>query len=223
MFKLQFVFDLTLLSSLAASFLAAMMAMYLIYLWTRQENRLLTDLPLMFGIVFVAHAASQIILLLSEYGFYAMTLEVFRVRALVVGGIALPLVGVLLHIWLPKIRRHHIKIIGIVTLYWLVVLFFGPTPEIIMLLHLPIILLFMGGMVLTFAITWKTGRLKEIRSDLMVFSAGLSFVGQTSLVTLTAIGLAIVPTLISGIATGLATLALVNPWYKVEQRSVLLS
>ena len=223
MFILQFVIDFTLLSSLAASFLSAIIAMYLIYLWTRQENRLMTDLPLMFGIVFIAHAASQTILLLSEYGFYEMTLEVFRIRAVVVGGIALPLVGVLFHIWLPRIRHHHIKIIAMVTLYWVITLLLGPTQEIIMLLHLPIIMIFMGGMVLTFAITWKTGRLKEIRSDLMVFSAGLSFVGQISLVTLTSMGLAIVPTLISGIATALATVALVNPWYKVGQRSVLLS
>jgi hypothetical protein len=177
----------------------------------------------MFGIVFIAHATSQAILLLSEYGYLIMTLEVFRVRALIVGGIALPLVGVLLHIWLPRIRRHHLKIIGVITLYWVTVLLLGPTPEIIMLLHLPIIMIFMGGMVLTFAITWKTGRLKEVRSELMVFSAALSFVGQTSLVTLTAMGLAIVPAAITGIATALATLALVNPWYKVEQRSVLLS
>lgn len=220
---MQITIDLTLLSGLAASLLAMIMATYLIFLWTRQENRLLTDLPLMFGIVFIAHAANQTILLLSEYGYLLMTLEVFRMRALIVGGIALPLVGVLLHIWLPRIRRHHYKIIGVVTLYWVLALLLGTTPETIMLLHLPIIMIFMGGMVLTFAITWKTGRLKEVRSDLMVFSAALSLVGQTSLVTLTSMGLANIPAAITGIATALATLALVNPWYKVDQRSVMLS
>jgi hypothetical protein len=220
-FILQIVFDLTLLSGLAASFLAATMATYLIFLWTRQKNKLLTDLPLMFGIVFIAHAANQSILLLSEYGILAMTLEIFKVRALIVGGIALPLVGVLLHIWLPRIRRHHIKIIGVITIYWVSVLLLGATSEIIMLLHLPVIMIFMGGMVLTFAITWKTGRLKEVRSDLMVFSAGLSFIGQTGMVTLTAMGLAMIPAVITAIATALATLALVNPWFKVDQRSVL--
>ncbi len=222
-FILQFVIDLMLLSGLAASFLAAIMALYLIYTWTRQKNRLLTDLPLLFGIVFVAHATNQTILLLSEYGILAMTLEVFKVRALIVGGIALPLVGVLLHIWLPRIQRYHLRIIGLITLYWVAVLFLGTSQEVIMLLHLPIIMIFMGGMVLTFAITWKTGRLKEVRSDLMVFSAGLSFIGQTGMVTLTAMGLAMVPAVITGIATALATLALVNPWYKVDQRSVMLS
>ena len=101
------------------------------------------------------------------------------------------------------------------------VLLLGPTQEIIMLLHLPIIIFFMGGMVLTFTITWKTGRLKEVRSDLMVFSSAFSFVGQAGLVAFMAIGLASVPAMITAISTALATLALVNPWYKVEARSVL--
>jgi hypothetical protein len=83
----------------------------------------------------------------------------------------------------------------------------------IMLLHLPVILTFMGGMVLTFAITWKTGRLKEVRSDLMVFSAVLSLIGQMSLVVLLSMGLAAVWSILTVVATLLATLALVNPWY----------
>jgi hypothetical protein len=218
---MQLTFDLTLLSGLAASVLAALMAVYLIYTWYRQENRLMTDLPLLFGIVFIAHATNQAVLLLSEYGYLAATLEVFKMRAVIVGAIAVPLVGVLLHIWLPRIQKHHIRIIGVVTLYWVLVLLLGPTQEIIMILHLPIIMFFMGGMVLTFAITWKTGRLKEVRSDLMVISSAFSFVGQTGMVTFVAIGLAFVPAVITGFATGLATLALVNPWYKAEMRSVL--
>ena len=222
MFHLQFTFNLTLFSGLAASLVAAIMAVYLIVLWNRQENKLLTDLPLMFGIVFIAHASNQIILMLSEYGYLLMTLELFRVRAMIVGGIALPLVGVLLHIWLPAIRRYHIRLIGLVALYWFGVLLLGPTPEIIMLLHLPIILIFMGGMVLTFAITWKTGRLKEVRSDLMVFSAALSFIGQATLVSFTTMGLALIPAGITGFATALAALALINPWFKTDQRSVML-
>jgi hypothetical protein len=220
-FILQFVFDLTLLPGLAASVLAAIMAVYLIIIWYRQENRLMTDLPLMFGIVFIAHAVNQTMVLLSEYGYLVMTLEVFRMRALIVGGIAVPLVGVLLHIWLPRIRKHHLRIIGLVIVYWVSILLLGPTQELIMLLHLPIIIFFMGGMVLTFAITWKTGRLKEVRSDLMVVSSAFSFVGQAGLVAFMAIGLAYVPAMITAISTAMATLALVNPWYKADARSVL--
>jgi hypothetical protein len=168
----------------------------------------------MFGIVFIAHAMNQSIVLLSESGILEMTLEVFKIRALIVGGIALPLVGVLLHIWMPRIRRHHMRILGLVTLYWIIVVFFGFTQNMIMLLHLPVIIIFMGGMVLTFAITWKTGRLKEVRSDLMVFSAVLSLVGQMTLVTLLSMGLAAVWSILTLVATLCATLALVNPWYR---------
>lgn len=211
---MQVITDLTLYSGIAASCLAATLAVYLIVLWLRQENRILTDLPLMFGIVFIAHASNQFIVLLSESGLLEMTLEVFKIRALIVGGIALPLVGVLLHIWLPRIRRHHMKILGLVTLYWVIVVLFGFSQNLIMILHLPVIIAFMGGMVLTFAITWKTGRLKEVRSDLMVFSAILSLVGQMGLVTLLAMGLAVAWSILMVVATLCATLALVNPWYK---------
>ncbi len=212
--SMQVITDLTLYSGIAASVLAASLAVYLIVLWFRQENRLLTDLPLMFGIVFIAHASNQFIVLLSESGILEMTLEVFKIRALVVGGIALPLVGVLLHIWLPRIRRHHMRILGFVTLYWVIVVMFGFTQNMIMILHLPVIIIFMGGMVLTFAITWKTGRLKEVRSDLMVFSAILSLIGQMSLVALLSMGLVAVWSILTVVATLFATLALVNPWYK---------
>jgi len=211
---MQVITDLTLYSGIAASSLAATLAVYLIIIWYRQENRILTDLPLMFGIVFIAHASNQFIVLLSESGYLEMTLEVFKIRALIVGGIALPLVGVLLHIWFPRLRRHHLKILGLVTLYWVIVALFGFTQNMIMTLHLPIIIIFMGGMVVTFAITWKTGRLKEVKSDLMVFSAILSLIGQMGLVTLLSMGLAVVWSLLMVMATLCATLALVNPWYK---------
>ena len=211
---MQVITDLTLYSGIAASSLAATLAVYLIIIWYRQENRILTDLPLMFGIVFIAHASNQFIVLLSESGYLEMTLEVFKIRALIVGGIALPLVGVLLHIWFPRLRRHHLKILSLVTLYWVIVALFGFTQNMIMTLHLPIIIIFMGGMVVTFAITWKTGRLKEVKSDLMVFSAILSLIGQMGLVTLLSMGLAVVWSLLMVMATLCATLALVNPWYK---------
>jgi hypothetical protein len=213
---MQILTDLSLFTGIAASALAAALAAYLIVLWLRQKNRLLTDLPLMFGIVFIAHAMNQSIVLLSESGVLEMTLGVFKIRALIVGGIALPLVGVLLHIWMPRIRRHHMRILGLVTLYWLIVVVFGFTQNMIMLLHLPVIIIFMGGMVLTFAITWKTGRLKEVRSDLMVFSAVLSLVGQMSLVILLSMGLAAVWSILTVVATLCATLALVNPWYNKD-------
>lgn len=215
--SMQIILDFTLLAGIVASVLSAVLATYLIYLWHKQQNRLLTDLPLMFGIVFFAHAMNQSLLLLSDAGYLQMTLDAFRVRALIVGGIALPLVGVLLHIWLPKIRRHHMRIMGLIAVYWIFTALSGPTQELIMLFHLPIIITFMGGMIVTFLVTWKTGRLKEVRSDLMVFSSILSLAGQVALIPLAAAGLSIISGVIMVMATLFATLALSNPWYKKGQ------
>lgn len=211
---MQIFTGLTLFSGIAASVLAASLAVYLIVMWFRQDNRLLTDLPLMFGIVFLAHTLNQLIVLLSESGYLEMTLEIFRMRAIIVGGIALPLVGVLLHIWLPRLQKHHLKILGLVTFYWIIVALFGFTQNMIMTFHLPIIVIFMGGMIITFAITWKTGRLKEVRSDLMVLSAIISLFGQMGLIMLLSMGLAVVWSILMVLSTLCATLALVNPWYR---------
>jgi len=65
---MQLITDLTLYSGIAASVLAITLAIYLILMWFRQENRLLTNLPLMFGVVFIAHAISQFMVLLSTSG-----------------------------------------------------------------------------------------------------------------------------------------------------------
>ncbi|MFW9800483.1 MAG: hypothetical protein ACFFD9_08605 [Candidatus Thorarchaeota archaeon] len=165
----------------------------------------------MFGVVFIAHALNQSMVLFQGSGYFEVTLDMFRIGALIVGGIALPLVGVLLHIWLPRISRLHIRMIGLVVAYWVSVVFLGPSQDIIMLFHLPVIVVFMSGMIVTFAVTWKTGRLKEVRSDLMAFSSVLSLVGQLTLVSFAALGLGIASSVIAMTATLCATLGLVNP------------
>lgn len=210
---MQVVFDTSSIASIIASLLSGVLAVYLIRFWFRQESRLLTDLPLMFGIAFIAHALNQSMVLFQGSGYFEVTLQMFRIRALIVGGIALPLVGVVLHIWLPRISKFHIRIIGLVAAYWVSVVFLGPFQDTIMLLHLPVIVVLMGGMIVTFAVTWKIGRLKEVRSDLMVFSSVLSLVGQLTLVSFAALGLGIASSTIAVIATLCATLGLVNPWY----------
>jgi hypothetical protein len=106
------------------------------------------------------------------------------------------------------------------TVYWVAIALFGPTQDIIMMLHLPLIITFIGGMVLTFVITWRTGRLKEVRSDLMVISTLLSLVGQVSLVPLSTAGQGFVSGAITVAATLLSTVALANPWYQREQASI---
>jgi hypothetical protein len=210
----QIIFDLAFYSDLTVVFAAFAVSLYLYNLWYKQNNRLWTDLPLMFSIVFMAHAVKQIIITMTTIGLLESTLDIFRLRGLAVGGIALPMVGVLLHIWLPKIRKHHLRIMALVTIYWVAVALLGPSETIIQLHHLPVIVIFMGGMVLTFTITWKTGRLKEVRSDLMVVSTLLSLVGQVAMIPLMDAGLSLVSGLIAVIATVTAAVALSNPWYR---------
>jgi hypothetical protein len=212
--SVQIIFDLAFYSDLTVVLTAFTVSVFLYYLWYKQDNRLLTDLPLMFSIVFMAHAVKQIIITLTTIGILESTLDVFRLRGLAVGGIALPMVGVLLHIWLPRIRKYHLRIMALVTIYWAVVALLGPSEHIIQLLHLPVIVIFMGGMVLTFTITWKTGRLKEVRSDLMVVSTLLSLIGQIAMIPLMDAGLSFVSGLIAVIATVTAAVALSNPWYR---------
>jgi membrane protease YdiL (CAAX protease family) len=217
---MQIITEISFILELLAIAVSIVLASYLILTWYRQANRLLTDLPLMFGIIFIGHAINQMLLKLPMLGILEESMELFRVRSFVVGCIALPLVGVLLHIWLPQLRRHHLRIMGVVTLYWIIVALFGPTMEIIILMHLPIVITFMLGMVITFAVTWKTGRLKEVRSDLMVFSTIMGLISQVGMVPLMNAGLGFVPGIFMAIGTLFATLALTNPWYHPEQLAV---
>ncbi len=217
---MQVTLDTTIMPSVVAAIVSIVLSMYLFLLWYRQENRLYSDLPLAFSIVFTAHALNQMLLSLTMIGLIPTSLEFFRVRALVVGGIALPMMVVLLNIWLHRFQKHHLRIMGLMTAYWVAIALFGPTQDTIMMLHLPLIIAFIGGMVLTFIITWKTGRLKEVRSDLMVISTLLSLVGQVSRIPLSTAGLGFVSGAITVAATLLATVALSNPWYRREQASI---
>ncbi|MFW9800482.1 MAG: hypothetical protein ACFFD9_08600 [Candidatus Thorarchaeota archaeon] len=203
---MQTLNDVTVTSVLVTIGLSVLMAAYLIRMWFHQEHRLNTDLPLMFGIVFLAQAVNNLIRLLPMVGILEMTLELFRVRALVIIATSFPLLGVVLHIWLPGIRRHHMKILAALVTYWVVAALLGPTEETIILLVMPVILTLTIGMVLTFAVTWKTSRLKEVRSDLMV----VSFIfGILSQVVATDI---LLNNVLTALATLLATLGLTNPW-----------
>ena len=217
---MQVTLDTTITLSIVAAIVSIVLSMYLYFLWHRQENRLYSDLPLAFSIVFTTHALNQMLLSLTMLGFIPTSLEFFRVRALVVGGIALPMMVVLLNIWLHRFQNHHRRVMGLMTAYWVAIALFGPTQDIIVMLHLPLIITFIGGMVLTFIITWKTGRLKEVRSDLMVVSTLLSLVGQVSLIPLSTAGLGFVSGAVTVAATLLATVALSNPWYRREQAAI---
>ena len=205
---MQFFPDLTIASNLVTIALSTIMAMYLISIWYKQERRLNTDLPLMFGITFVAQAVNNLIRILPTLGLVEASMMLFRIRSMVIIATAFPLLGVVLHIWLPRFRKQHMRILTLLVLYWTLVAMFAPTEESIILLVMPIILTLTIGMIVTFLITWKTGRLKEIRSDLVV----LSFIfGIASQVVATQI---ILNNTLTALATVVSTLGLTNPWRK---------
>jgi hypothetical protein len=68
-------------------------------------------------------------------------------------------------------------------------------------------------MVVTFAITWKTGRLKEVRSDLMIVSLLIGFISQVIKVPFQTAGLDWIPVSIAAMSGVIAAVALSNPWF----------
>jgi uncharacterized membrane protein len=106
--------------------------------------------------------------------------------------------------------------IGLIA-YWVIVSLFGPTEEVVMSLLIPLLLIFTVGMMITFGITWKTGRLKEVRSDLMILTMLIGFVSQIIRVPMTSAGLEFIPISIAAISAVIGGLALANPWYHQDQ------
>ena len=202
------------IANLSTAVFSAVLSLFLIVLWFRQKNHMYTDLPLLFGIMFMAQAFNSIIRTLPTLGVLEASLNLFRLRSLVIFGTVFPLAVIVLQIWLPKIRNKYSRILGVLVLYWFGVSLLAPSESVIMLLCIPIILVLTIAMVVTFAITWKTGRLKEVRSDLMVLSFVIGFVSQ--LVT----SLVVLDNILIALGTILMTLALTNPWYRRKHPAI---
>ena len=213
---LQTILDPIVISSLTTAILSLCLSTYLYFLWKKQANRLYTDLPLMFSIIFISSAVSQILQALPLLGIIGDSVEMFRIRALVVLVMVVPMVVVLLSILAPRWRRHHYKITAASAIYWIVATFLGTSREQIMTLVIPFLLVLMIGWLVMFSVTWKTGRLKEVRSDLMVLATILSLVSQGGKVAMMAMGIGFVADMITAISVITYTVALVNPWYKWE-------
>ncbi|MHA1925863.1 MAG: hypothetical protein ACW974_08105 [Candidatus Thorarchaeota archaeon] len=217
---MQTILDPTVISSLTTAFLSFCLSIYLFFLWKKQANRLYTDLPLMFGIIFISSAVSQVLQALPLLGVFGDSVEMFRIRAFVVLVMVVPMVVVLLNILAPRLRRHHNKITAASAVYWIAATFLGTSREQIMTMVMPLLLVLMIGWLVMFTITWKTGRLKEVRSDLMVFATILSLISQGSKIALMGMGIGFVADIITAISVITYTVAMVNPWYKREQTSV---
>ena len=158
------VVDALFLFRLVAILLSVALSLSLLYFWFRGEGRMKTDLPFIFGIAFLLQSASA---LMSLY-IPEMPLDIFRIRSLLVMGTAEILVYMVLFIWDTRFKHRHPHILLVVGAYWTAVALLAPSAAIIMTLTIPILLISFIGLLGTFIVTWKTGRLKEIRSDLLV-------------------------------------------------------
>ncbi len=217
---LQTIIDPTVISSLTTAFLSFCLSIYLYHLWRKQANRLYTDLPLMFSIIFISSAISQVLQALPLLGVIGDSVEMFRIRALVVLVMVIPMIIVLLNILAPRLKRHHNKITLASAIYWVAATFIGTSREQIMTMVIPFLLVLMVGWLVMFSITWKTGRLKEVRSDLMVIATILSIVSQGGKVAMMAMGVGFIADVITAISVITYTVAMVNPWYKREQARI---
>lgn len=85
-----------------------------------------------------------------------------------------------------------------------------------MITTIPLILVFGFVMMATFIITWKTGRLKEVRSDLMIVSIICGMASQILRVPLLASGFFYVPDILLMLSMVFTAVAFGNPWYRKD-------
>ena len=212
---MQYILDPTFLFSIFAGLVSVIGGIYLHILWRKQRARLLTDLPLLFGATFAALGLNFIIMGLMNIGIIPDTLEVLRLRTLfVISAAVIPLVITLIHIWLSRFRKYFRHIVIAFATYWAIVSIFSPTEQILMLLLVPAMILPIIAIAVTFTITWKTGRLKEVKSELLVLSSILIGLSQVGKLVLVSIGLEFIADIMSALGTILGTIGLANPWYR---------
>ena len=211
--------DLVVLSSISTVFISAVIGTYLGRKWLSQQVRLLTDLPLVFAIAFVSQAFNIMIVTLQHIGLLETTMILFRIRSITIGGSIIPILGALLQIWAPRIQKYHNRMVYALAFYWISIALIGPTEELIMILTIPVMIILGIMMMFTFLITWRTGRLKEVRSELMIISVLFGMASQILRVPLLATPLFYVPDVLLTISMIVTAIAFANPWYHRENRA----
>jgi hypothetical protein len=204
---------------MATVVIAVSLSGYLGQKWLSQENRLMTDLPLVFAIAFVGQAFNIAIVTLQHIGLLPATMIFFRIRTIGIGGSIIPIFGAILQIWAPSIQRYHNRMVYLLTLYWLGIDFLVATETMIMSLLIPVLVIIGLIMMTTFIITWRTGRLKEVRSELMVLSVLFGLASQVLRVPLLTTSLFYVPDVLLTISMVLTAIAFGNPWYNRETKA----
>ena len=175
---MQLGIEVVIFSSISIVIISTIVGTYLLRLWYKQSNRLITDLPLVFAIMTISQAAQNIVVALQSLGVIDDSLVFLRLRSLIIACSIIALFGAILQIWLPRIQRYHTRILIGLSAYWAVIALFGATASFIMSMTIPLIIISGIMMMVTFIITWKTGRLKEIRSEIIVFSIPIAMASQ---------------------------------------------
>ena len=206
------------IANLLSIMVSICVGIYLLHLWKRQETRLMSDLPLAFGLSFLFAAINAGILFAISQGILFDSLDVFRFRALSVWLSVFPMSIVLLDVWAYRFKHRHNQILALETLYAVSVCALGPTQQLIMGLIIILVLVVIVALTAMFVITWRTGRLKEVRSDLMVISMIIMIISQVIIIPLEAQGLVFIVYALRGGSTFLAGIALSNPWFRREQQ-----
>ncbi len=208
---MQLPSELTLTIGVFASAISMIAALYLIHIWRTNPRRLPTDLSLMFGVSLVFQSTNTLLQTLITSGILPNTLESLRIRSVVIGLVVLPIIPGLLNIWAFRFKKYHNRVVLGVLSYWFTVLLLAPTVEILMGLLIPIMIAIMLGFIGTFAITWRTGRLEEVRSDFMLVSLLIILTSQILRVPLLKLGISILSDILNAAGTIIAALAFVVP------------
>ncbi len=212
---MQNLVDISFQLSIIGGLISVLCGAYLVNLWRKQETRIITDIPLMFGGTFMAIGLNFIVMGAMNIGLIPDTMEFFRLRTLfLISGSVIPLFVAILHIWFARFRKYFPHAVVTLSGYWTIASLFGPTEQVIMLLLIPPMICTIIAVTITFGITWKTGRLKEVRSDLLVVAAILLMISQIGKLFLGTMGLEYVADLISAVGIIIGSLGLSNPWYR---------
>jgi hypothetical protein len=211
--------EFVLLSNFVTILVSASVGLFLLRVWFHQSTRLITDLPLVFAITTISQACQTAVLALPTMGLIEPSMELFRLRSIIIGGSIIPLIGALLQIWAPRIQKYHNKILGVSTIYWISIALLGTSESIIMTLTIPLIIVAGLMMMVTFIITWRTGRLKEIRSEVMIAAIPFAMISQILRVPLMTTSLFYIPDVLLALSLAITAFAFTNPWNKKSTSS----
>lgn len=215
---MQIGIEFVVLSGVLTIIISAATGVLLGWKWYKQEVRLMTDLPLVFAISVTCQALNSLILTFCNIGVLESTLELFRLRSMIIGGAILPILGTILQIWAPSHQKYHSRTVFLLIVYWFSIALLGTSETIIMVLTIPAMFAISIMMIITFIITWKTGRLKEVRSDLLIASILFAMASQILRIPFMSTSLFYIPDVLVAVSMICIGLGIANPWYSKKTK-----